>query len=213
MDLEEVHAVVNSIESNAVAQRICDRAVTLVRNRNDLVPLKPAGDTAYFVLTENSASAEGQAFALEVRRRSVMANVAILDSRMSDADLQAAMNRAADAERYVVAAFASVAAYRGSVALGGGVPQFIGNLVATKKPVALIALGNPYLLRGFPDVTAYLTTYSTVPPSEVSAVKALFGEIPIEGKLPVSIPGFAQYGDGIQLAAAHPAPPNSVIGQ
>jgi beta-N-acetylhexosaminidase len=81
----------------------------------------------------------------------------------------------------------------------------VENLVATKKPVALIAMGSPYLLRNFPDVAAYMTTYSTVPPSEVSAMKALFGEIPIGGKLPVSIPGFAQYGDGISVAAAsHP---------
>jgi hypothetical protein len=29
-------------------------------------------------------------------------------------------------------------------------------------------------------------------------VKALFGENPISGKLPVSIPGFAQCGDGIK---------------
>ena len=123
---------------------------------------------------------------------------------MSDADLQAAVQRAGEASQYVVVAFASVAAYRGSVALGGGFPQMVQNLVATKKPVALIAMGNPYLLRNFPDVAAYMTTYSTVPPSEVSAVRALFGEIPIAGKLPVTIPGFAQYGDGIVLAASHP---------
>jgi hypothetical protein len=40
----------------------------------------------------------------------------------------------------------------------------------------------------FPKVGAYLTTYSTVPPSEVAAVRALFGEIPIRGRLPVTIP-------------------------
>jgi beta-N-acetylhexosaminidase len=117
--------------------------------------------------------------------------------------LQAALERSADATQYVVVAFASVAAYRGSVALGGGFPQLVQNLLATKKPVALIAMGNPYLLRNFPDVAAYMTTYSTVPPSEIAAAKALFGEIPIGGKLPVSIPGFAQYGDGISLAATH----------
>ena len=202
VNLDDVHTVVDSIESNAVAQRIADRAVTLVRNQGDLVPLKPVTDTAFFVLTESPNSVEGQEFALEVRKRSVGANVVILDSRMSDMDLQAAMDHAETASRYVVAAFASVAAYRGSVALGGGFPQLIEKLVATKKPVALIAMGNPYLLRSFPDVAAYMTTYSTVPPSETSAVKALFGEIPIEGKLPVSIPGFAQYGDGIRLAAS-----------
>jgi beta-N-acetylhexosaminidase len=203
VDLEAVHSVVNSIESNAVAQLISDRSVTLVRNQNDFVPLKPSGNTAFFVLTEGSTSVEGQAFALEVRKRSVMANVTILDSRMTDADLHAALERASDATQYVAVAFASVAAYRGSVALGGGFPQLMQDLVATKKPVALIAMGNPYLLRNFPDVAAYMTTYSTVPPSEVSAAKALFGEIAIGGKLPVSIPGFAQYGDGISVAASH----------
>jgi len=201
VDLEEIHEVVNSPESNAVAQQIADRSVTLVRNENDFVPLKPTASTAYFVLAESSTSLEGQAFALEVRKRAVMANVAILDNRMSETDLDAAVERSAGAERYVVVAFASVAAYRGSVALGGGFPQLIDKLVATKKPVGLIAMGNPYLLRNFPNVAAYMTTYSTVAPSEISAVKALFGDIAIGGKLPVTIPGFAQYGDGIALAA------------
>jgi len=209
VDLEAVHSVVNSIESNAVAQLISDRSVTLVRNQDGFVPLKPSGNTAFFILTEGSTSVEGQAFALEVRKRSVMANVMMLDSKMSDPDLQAAMERATRGEnaaaQYVVVAFASVAANRGTVALGGGFPQLVENLVATKKPVALIAMGNPYLLRNFPDVAAYMTTYSTVPPSEVSAAKALFGEIAIGGKLPISIPGFAQYGDGIGVAASRPA--------
>jgi beta-N-acetylhexosaminidase len=65
--------------------------------------------------------------------------------------------------------------------------------------VALVALGSPYLLRNFPNVTAYLATFSSVPPSEIAAVKALWGEIPIRGRLPVSIPGLAKLGDGIQL--------------
>ena len=206
VDLEEIHNVVNSIESNAVAQRISDRAVTLVRNENDLVPLKSPGTTAFFLLTEGRASVEGQAFAAEVRKRAPGALVVTVDSTMSDTDLDAAVDHESQASQYVVAAFASVAANRGSVALGGGFPAMLQKLVATKKPVTLVAMGNPYLLRNFPDVSAYMTTYSTVPPAEVSTVKALFGEIPIGGKLPVSIPGFAMYGDGIVLAASHPAP-------
>jgi hypothetical protein len=33
----------------------------------------------------------------------------------------------------------------------------------------------------------------------VAAVRALFGEIAIQGKLPVTIPTLAKYGDGIAL--------------
>ncbi len=204
VDLEEIHSVVNSAESNAAAQQIADRSVTLVRNAGDFVPLKAPATTAFFILAEGRTSVEGDAFAAEVRKHSSAATVIVVDPTMTDADLQAAVQKASQASQYVVAAFASVAAYRGSVALGGGFPALLQNLIATKKPVALIALGNPYLLRNFPDVAAYMTTYSTVAPSEIAAAKALFGEIAIGGKLPVTLPGFAQYGEGIAVAAARP---------
>jgi beta-N-acetylhexosaminidase len=40
----------------------------------------------------------------------------------------------------------------------------------------------------------------------VAAVKALWGEIPIRGHLPVSIPGFAKLGEGLQAAATRTTP-------
>jgi beta-N-acetylhexosaminidase len=98
-----------------------------------------------------------------------------------------------------------VTASAGNAALRGDFPQLIDMLVATGKPVALVALGSPYLLRNFPKVSAYLATFSTVPPSEIAAVKALLGEIPIRGHLPVTIPGLAKYGEGIQLQVRPPS--------
>jgi beta-N-acetylhexosaminidase len=68
-------------------------------------------------------------------------------------------------------------------------------------PVALISLGNPYLLRDFPDVRSYAATFSTSTTSEMAAAKAIVGEIPITGKMPVSIPGLAKIGDGLDVAA------------
>jgi beta-N-acetylhexosaminidase len=117
------------------------------------------------------------------------------------ADIDEAVKRAAAADNIVVAVFASVAAYRGSTALAGEYPRLVEALTASGKPVAFVALGNPYLLRNFPKVNAYLATCSTVPPSEVAAVRALFGEIAISGHLPVSILGIAKAGDGIMVPA------------
>ncbi len=124
VDLEEIHSVVDSIESNAVAQQISDRSVTLVRNTGDLVPLKAPATTAFFILAEGRTSVEGEAFAAEVRKRSAAANVILVDPTMSDADLNAAVQRASSASQYVVAAFASVAAYRGERGAGR---RFSGN--------------------------------------------------------------------------------------
>ncbi|HKD06713.1 MAG TPA: glycoside hydrolase family 3 N-terminal domain-containing protein [Bryobacteraceae bacterium] len=201
VDVDDIHDVVNSPESAAAAQEISDKSVTLVKNEGGFVPLKNTDSTAFYLLAESRTGTEGQALAAELKKRAPNALVIPVDPTMSDADLDAAAQRGAQASRYVVAAFASVAAYKGNV-LAGGYPQLMQNLLTTKKPVALIALGNPYLLRAFPDSAAYLTTYSSVPVSEISIAKALFGEIAISGRLPVTIPGLAKYGDGIAVAAS-----------
>jgi beta-N-acetylhexosaminidase len=127
-----------------------------------------------------------------------------LDASMPRQQIDETLGRLSGCQNYVVAAYASASAYRGSVGLGGELPHGFETIEATGKPVTLVAMGSPYLLRNFPNVTAYLATFSTVPPSEIAAVRALFGEIPIRGRMPVSIPGFAAYRDGIQLPAAHP---------
>src|SRR5205823_521823 len=99
----------------------------------------------------------------------------------------------------IVAAFVTITEYRGSTSMAGGYPAFMDALLATQVPIGLISLGNPYLLRSFPGVAAYATTYSPSTTSELSAVKALFGEMKLTGHLPVTIPGAAKLGDGIQL--------------
>jgi len=63
---------------------------------------------------------------------------------------------------------------------------------------AVIAMGNPYLAGDFPKIENYMCTFSNATVSEVAAVKALFGEIPIRGHLPVTIPNVAQRGVGIE---------------
>ena len=56
----------------------------------------------------------------------------------------------------------------------------------------------PTWRQDFPAIQNYLCTFSNATISEISAVKALFGEIAIRGHLPVSIPNIAQRGAGIE---------------
>jgi beta-N-acetylhexosaminidase len=209
VDTAAMRTAIDTADSIAAAQRIADRSVTLVRNGNNLLPLgnsgsafgSSGGSTVFYTLVEGASSTEGVAFASEVHKRAPASQVIRADSTMREAELDALLQSGSSATRYVIAAFASVAPSRGTAVLSGTLPILLQNLIATKKPIVLVAMGNPYLLRNYPDVAAYLTTYSTVPPSEAAAVKALFGEIDITGRLPVSIPGFAVLGDGVVLRA------------
>lgn len=201
VDLDEISDAFDSEEDAARAQQASDRAVTLVRNENDVLPLAASATSCLVVVVERRTSASGTRMIDAFRRFSPKSQIVTVDASMNAAALAAVVGDTSKCSAIVVAAFSTVAAYRGSVGLSGELTPFVGKLTEGPVPVAVVAMGNPYLLSAFPKTAAYLATFSSTPPSELSAVKALFGEIPIGGHMPVTIPGFAKLGDGIQLAA------------
>ena len=141
----------------------------------------------------------GEALTTELQRAVRDLKVFVVNPAVSDRVLQAVAEDASQCPQIYVAAFVTVAANRGSVALQGGLAQFLNTLTRGTAPVALISLGNPYLLRDFPMVSAYAATFSTTQTSEIAAAQAILGKIPITGKLPVSVPGIAKIGDGLYV--------------
>jgi beta-N-acetylhexosaminidase len=191
VDVESIGDVVDDPAVNERAQEIADRAVTLVRNGGNLLPLASPDRACFVAMTEGRYSADGLVFAQEVRKRLARAALATLDPTMTREAVDEAMQKLPACAEYAVAAFSQAGSASGAAGLAGELSRALDNLIATGKPVALVALGNPYLLRSYPKVAAYLAT--------------LWGEIPIRGHLPVTIPGEARYGEGIQLAATHGA--------
>ncbi len=55
-----------------------------------------------------------------------------------------------------------------------------------KKTIA-VCFGSPYLLREIPEVSTYICAYGIQPVMQRAAIRALRGEIPMTGKLPVTI--------------------------
>lgn len=197
VDVEDISDVIGSSESESHAQLAADRGLTLVKNEGALLPLKNPAGACFWVLTESRYGTQGRRFAEEIRSRAQPIRLQLFDSLVSLEEMDQALQKAGPCETHVVAAFVSVAAYRGNVALGGSYPAFVDKLQSTSKPIALISLGSPYLLRSYPNVSAYLATFSPVITSETAAAKAILGAINPSGRLPVTIPGIAKYGESI----------------
>src|SRR3984885_2098895 len=181
VDLEAIADVVDSPESGERAQEVADRAVTLVKDSKDSLPLRHPESVCLIALTEGRRSQQGIRLIEDVKKRAPGVTATILDPSMSKEDLDQVSEKTSSCTEIVAAAYVTVAAYRGNVVLAGGYPDFLNGLIAGKVPVMLVALGNPYLVRGFPNVSAYLTTYSPTSTSEMALAKALFGEIAITG--------------------------------
>ncbi len=204
--LVDTHAIGETIdapEDNEVAQRVADRAMTLVKDERDMLPVRKPENATLLILSENRAGSQGRRLMEEVRKRAPGMTVVLLDSQMSRADIDAAVQNTEGAGSVIVAAYANTGSYRNNAPLAGEFPALMDELLAGKAPVMLAAVGSPYLLRNYPTVKASLATYSTASTSEVALAKALFGEIAIGGKLPVSIPGIAKYGAGIRVPASN----------
>jgi beta-N-acetylhexosaminidase len=155
------------------------------------------------VFTDDVRLDSGRAFERQLRSRAPDAHIFYVDSRIAGA-MSADILKAADEAETVLAAVYAVPnpGVRGS---GSAVSRVDATYTllqsmldhAAAKTV-LIAVGSPYLALDLPKVQNYLCTFSSAPVSETSAVKALFGEIPIRGHLPVSIPNIAGRGAGIE---------------
>jgi beta-N-acetylhexosaminidase len=196
-DLERIEDAIEDPSLSELAQTAADRAVTLVRNESGTVPLRNPQRACYWVLAESRYGQAGRRLLDEIRARAKNGTIQLLDPQVPQIEIDDMLANAASCETHVVAAFASVAAYRGTVGLSPGYAALLQTLMKGTQPVVLVSLGNPYLLRNFPGVSSYLATFSPVLTSEVAAAKAMFGEIPITGKLPVSIPGVAKVGESI----------------
>lgn len=201
VDLDRISAAAESKETAALAQQAAERGLTLFKDDKHLLPMPKGPGSCLVIVTEGQFSTRGELLSYSLLRPRPDLKVFLASAGSSDAGLAAVVSDAVACKQVYVAAFVTVAASRGSVALEGGLNTFLGNLIHGPAPVALLAFGNPYLWRQFPDVAAYLATFSTAQSSEVATAQALLGMTPITGRSPISIPPMAKLGDGLSVAA------------
>jgi beta-N-acetylhexosaminidase len=145
----------------------------------------------------------GRLFERQFRQRIPDAHIAYVDTRTAAALTPQLLQSAGEAHKVIVAVYAIPSAGRGGGTGSIGLAEGMGNLLTSLvgqygSKTAVVAMGNPYFGSDYPQIQTYLCTFSNATVSEISAVKALFGEIPIHGHLPVTIPGVAQRGAGVE---------------
>ena len=202
VDVAALPAKIGTKEHLKEAERAFEKATTLVKNEGNVLPLDKSAGRSIAVLALSSDAGDyyaGRTFADAVRRRDPKAAVFYADADTGKESLDAAYSAAASADVVLCAVFSSLRAWKGSVGLNPAHLDLINNLTGGDKPVILTNFGSPYLLRGFPDVDAYLCFYRNTAQSQEIAVRAIFGEMDVTGRLPVSIPGLFPLGRGLVL--------------
>jgi beta-N-acetylhexosaminidase len=172
-----------------------------VKDDKHLFPFASPDGACLVVMNESDFSRHGDVIARTMRAKNPNLKTYIVSSQSPPELLADVAKDVSQCKQIYAIAFVTVSANRGSVALLGGLDTFLKSLTQQSAPVALVSMGNPYLLRDYPAAAAYAATFSTAITSELAAAHAILGEIPIDGKLPISIPGVAAIGEGLNVPA------------
>ena len=203
VDLASIDAKLGTRDHEQLADDLAARAITLIKDDRRQVPLAvpPAANVLYLSVIDYASGwregAPSRTFLPELKRRwpNVTA-VEISDRTTADEfDLVRGLARRADA--IVASVFVRIASYSGRMDLSERQVALLDGLSATNKPYVMVLFGNPYTATFVQKLPAMLLTYEAFDGMEAAAVRALAGEAPIAGRLPISLPGMFPIGHGL----------------
>ncbi|MEA2164178.1 MAG: beta-N-acetylhexosaminidase [Thermoanaerobaculia bacterium] len=195
---DEIFRGIDSKEHRELAQSIARRAITLVREQTGSLPVKKGARVVIITVSEfQEVVSPLPDFEREMRRRlTVPPQTFLIDARSSAESIGPIALAAQNADAVIFAMAVRTRSGSGTIAVPESARTLLAGL-APRVPTYAISFGTPYLLREIASTGTYICAYGIQPVMQVAAVHALFGEAPVSGKLPVTIPGLAPRGTGI----------------
>jgi beta-glucosidase-like glycosyl hydrolase/CubicO group peptidase (beta-lactamase class C family) len=195
VDLDRLNTIFGQPKFARAALSIADRGVTLVRDTANLLPLD-AAKPLRVLLVAISADPDplpGDGLENEIRWRVDSLTVQRADTALHPARA-VELPPATSYDVAIVALYVRVADRKGTVGLPDVESALLRRILAHEQRTVVACLGNPYLATQFPEAQTWIAAFSTQPVAEQAIGRAIFGQVPIGGRLPVSVPGVAATG-------------------
>lgn len=205
---DSLATIVASKEYLELAARMFENSITLVKNEGNILPLSGENlKIAVFSLSSDPGDYfAGRTFIKEIEKRCPQAVSFYADPYTGQEYIQEGVAKAQEADTVIFALFSSPSARKGSVDLDPKHIQLVKDFAQVPAKIIVVSFGSPYFLRHFPEVACYLCAYRSTDKAQIAAAKALFGEIDIKGKLPVTLPDLYPFGHGLVLPKIEKSP-------
>ncbi len=200
VDLELLSNQINTPEYQTVADKIARESVTLLKNDRNIIPVRDVDRLKILAVTlaDDRSGATGTSFARELRKYHNSVSFHVLDQRTSSEEKTAILDAANDADLIIIGSFIIVRSHQ-PMQVQPEQLALLRQLTSLNKPSAVVAFGNPYVVRDLPGADVHMMAWSADNNQVVQSVPALFGAADINGKLPINMPGMYEIGDGIEI--------------
>ena len=203
VDVGAINQHLGSVTWQQQAQDISDRGVTLLRDTPHRLPLDGTKPTRALLLAfyADPEPYPGEDLERELRSRFDSLTTLRADTRF----VNAANLRLPPPDSYdlaILALFVRVSDRKGNVDVPPEQAALADQLFKAGKPAITLGLGSPYLIERFPQAETWLAAFGISDVAQISAARAIFGQIPVRGHLPVTVPGVnLKLGFGMELSA------------
>ena len=203
VDVNAINQKFASVAWQKEAQDISDRGVTLLRDTPHRLPLDGTKPSRALLLAfyADPEPYPGEDLERELRSRFDSVTTLRADTRFANASIL----KLPPPESYdiaILALFVRVSDRKGNVDVPAEQAALAEQIYKTDKPVITVGFGSPYLIERFPQAETWLAAFGISDVAQISAARALFGQIPVRGHLPVTVPGVnMKAGFGIELPA------------
>ena len=208
VNLDAVPISVGGRTHDAVARAISEKSITLIKDARNTVPLAVPRTSRLLYLSVLDypsgwrIAAPSRAIIPELRSRWPNTEAVEVSDRTTPAELDLVRAMAENYDAIVAGVFVRAASSSGRLDLAPPVVKLLQDLARrserSSQPLVAAFFGSPYTPMFVQDIPAMLLTYDFSDYAEQSAVRAIAGEIPIGGKLPIGLPGLFPIGHGLQ---------------
>jgi hypothetical protein len=204
--VDSIFTVVGAPAFQKTAEEISDASVTVLRNEGNLLPLPRTTRLHIVTVTEEPYLQVGTDLLNELQplvASTALTHVSNETGRERFDDIRTSLQQS---DVVLVGVYLSVIAWKGERRFAKPLEEFLNSLSHLQRPVILVAFGDPYVLGKMPETQVEMTPFNGTILAEQSVARAIVGKIAIGGKLPVTIPGRYNRGDGLIIRSDSEGP-------
>ena len=195
--LDTLPLIVGTRAHLAVARNISERSITLLKDEGDDVPLRVGRSAALLYLSVLDYPAgwgvtvPSRALIPELEARWPNVTAIELSDRTTMSEIELVRETASQYDAIVAGVFVRAASLSGRMDLDGELVALLRRVARdaaeSGQPFVAVLFGNPYVATFLGELPTVLLTYDVHDLAQESAIRAIAGERPIGGRLPISL--------------------------
>lgn len=198
VNMNGIYEDLNSNDAKIISMRLYENALTLLENKNNLIPFKNL-ETRNIAAVSIGADVNNEFLNMCKNYAAVSTFALKKDASLNDFDF---LGKTLDQYNTVIVVIHDMSRNESkNFSISKQTKDFLGNL-SMHANVVVVVFGNAYSLRNFENLAPILLAYEDNDFTRSLAAQALFGGVPIKGTLPVTASNIFQGGDGFVIDKA-----------